>query len=190
MPKIMPGSIGMPASTKPMLRAIQNIGRCSSTPAVTTPEPSQKPSALRRSANMKRLRVPEPVFPHISIGYHVEFGSAKIAGSRFSVDRASVRRHWGETMHRFYVVALVTALAAAAPGGASAGPAYDVVIRGGTIYDGSGGTPYVGDVAVKGDRIAAIAPHICRHWHRRKSTRTARRCRRASSTCWRIPRRA
>jgi N-acyl-D-amino-acid deacylase len=63
-------------------------------------------------------------------------------------------------MHRFYVVALVTALAAAAPGGASAGPAYDVVIRGGTIVDGSGGKPYVGDVAVKGDRIAAIAPHI------------------------------
>jgi len=67
---------------------------------------------------------------------------------------------WGGTMHRFYVVTLVTALAAAAPGSASAGPAYDVVIRGGTIVDGSGGKPYVGDVAVKGDRIAAIAPHI------------------------------
>jgi len=39
-------------------------------------------------------------------------------------------------------------------------PAYDTVIRGGTIYDGSGGAPYAGDVALKGDRIAAIAPHI------------------------------
>lgn len=39
-------------------------------------------------------------------------------------------------------------------------PAYDTVIRGGTIYDGSGGAPYIGDVAVKGDRIAAVAPHI------------------------------
>jgi len=40
--------------------------------------------------------------------------------------------------------------------GAQAAPAYDTIIRGGTIYDGSGGTPYRGDVALKGDRIAAI----------------------------------
>jgi N-acyl-D-amino-acid deacylase len=35
-------------------------------------------------------------------------------------------------------------------------PAYDIVIRGGTIYDGSGGEPYVGDVAVEDDRIVAV----------------------------------
>jgi N-acyl-D-amino-acid deacylase len=35
-------------------------------------------------------------------------------------------------------------------------PPYDVVIRGGTIYDGSGGAPYSGDVALKGDRIAYV----------------------------------
>jgi N-acyl-D-amino-acid deacylase len=39
-------------------------------------------------------------------------------------------------------------------------PAYDAVIRGGTIYDGSGGAPYIADVAVKGGRIAAIRPRI------------------------------
>ena len=33
---------------------------------------------------------------------------------------------------------------------------YDLVIRGGTIVDGSGGEPYVGDVAVNGDRIVQI----------------------------------
>ena len=33
---------------------------------------------------------------------------------------------------------------------------YDVVIRGGTIYDGSGGRPTMGDVAIAGDRIAAV----------------------------------
>jgi N-acyl-D-aspartate/D-glutamate deacylase len=33
---------------------------------------------------------------------------------------------------------------------------YDLVIRGGTIVDGSGSTPYRGDVAVDGDRIVAI----------------------------------
>ncbi len=33
--------------------------------------------------------------------------------------------------------------------------AHDVVIRGGTIYDGSGGAPFAGDVAIDGDRIVA-----------------------------------
>lgn len=42
-------------------------------------------------------------------------------------------------------------LASAAPP-----PAYDAVIRGGTIYDGSGGAPFVGDVAIKGDRIVVV----------------------------------
>jgi N-acyl-D-amino-acid deacylase len=42
----------------------------------------------------------------------------------------------------------------------STGPAraaeYDVIIRGGTIYDGSGKQPFVGDVALRGDVIAAV----------------------------------
>ncbi|MBT8404911.1 MAG: D-aminoacylase, partial [Gemmatimonadetes bacterium] len=33
---------------------------------------------------------------------------------------------------------------------------YDVVIRDGTIYDGSGAEPYRGDVAIQGDSIAAV----------------------------------
>ncbi len=33
---------------------------------------------------------------------------------------------------------------------------YDIVLRGGTIYDGSGGQPYVGDLAISGDSIAAL----------------------------------
>ncbi|WP_337172436.1 D-aminoacylase [Gemmatimonas aurantiaca] len=35
-------------------------------------------------------------------------------------------------------------------------PAYDVVIRGGTVYDGSGGPPVVADVAVLGDSIVLV----------------------------------
>jgi N-acyl-D-amino-acid deacylase len=34
-----------------------------------------------------------------------------------------------------------------------------MLIRGGTIYDGSGGAPYVGDVAIKGDKIIYVGPH-------------------------------
>ena len=33
---------------------------------------------------------------------------------------------------------------------------YDVILRSGTIYDGSGEKPYIGDVAFDGDRIAAV----------------------------------
>src|SRR3569623_115403 len=41
----------------------------------------------------------------------------------------------------------------------AAPPAADLLIRGGTIYPG-GGAPFVGDVAVRGDRILAIGPHL------------------------------
>ena len=33
---------------------------------------------------------------------------------------------------------------------------YDVIVRGGTIYDGSGKEPFVADVAIDGDSIAGI----------------------------------
>ncbi|HWM92140.1 MAG TPA: D-aminoacylase [Thermoanaerobaculia bacterium] len=33
---------------------------------------------------------------------------------------------------------------------------YDVILRGGTIYDGSGGKPYAGDIAIRGDRIVKV----------------------------------
>jgi N-acyl-D-amino-acid deacylase len=46
---------------------------------------------------------------------------------------------------------------------AAAPPDYDVVIRGATVYDGSGGAPFVGDVAIRGDRIAYVGPHAPGH---------------------------
>ena len=33
---------------------------------------------------------------------------------------------------------------------------YDLILRNGTIYDGSGGAPFTGDVALRGDRIEAV----------------------------------
>ena len=35
---------------------------------------------------------------------------------------------------------------------------YDVLISGGTVYDGSGGAPFIGDVALRGDRIVFVGP--------------------------------
>jgi N-acyl-D-amino-acid deacylase len=49
------------------------------------------------------------------------------------------------------VIALVSLAAACAPAAD-----YDVIIRNGTIYDGSGETPFVADLAIDADTIAAI----------------------------------
>ncbi|HEX2450980.1 MAG TPA: D-aminoacylase, partial [Gemmatimonadales bacterium] len=49
-------------------------------------------------------------------------------------------------------VALLLLLAAACRPTAT----YDVVLRGGTVYDGSGIAPFTGDVAISGDTIAAV----------------------------------
>ena len=54
-------------------------------------------------------------------------------------------------------LALLLASCASVPLGA---PTADLMIRNGTIVDGSGGAPYVGDVAVRGDRIVAVGPHL------------------------------
>ena len=39
-----------------------------------------------------------------------------------------------------------------------ASPDYDLVIHNGLLYDGGGGAPYVGGVAVQGDRLALVGP--------------------------------
>ncbi len=39
-------------------------------------------------------------------------------------------------------------------------PSYDLIIRDGTVYDGSGDPPLVADVAVEEDRIAAVGPAL------------------------------
>ena len=56
-------------------------------------------------------------------------------------------------------VVSLTVLLAAAGLGAAPPPAYDLVIRGGQILDGSGKAGVIGDLAVKGDRIAYVGPH-------------------------------
>ncbi|HEX5264307.1 MAG TPA: D-aminoacylase [Phenylobacterium sp.] len=62
---------------------------------------------------------------------------------------------------KLFAATSLAALAAAMNIGAAAAPApaYDIVIRGGEILDGSGGEPIHGDVAVKGDLIAYVGPH-------------------------------
>jgi len=65
-------------------------------------------------------------------------------------------------MNKWMAAAGISALLVAAAIGQSTAhadqPTYDVVIHGGTIYDGTGGQPFVGDVAIEGDRIAYVGP--------------------------------
>lgn len=48
------------------------------------------------------------------------------------------------------------ALGLAAPAGGTPAERYDVIIRGGTIIDGTGSEGVTGDVAIRGDRIVAV----------------------------------
>ena len=57
---------------------------------------------------------------------------------------------------RCVVSTLLLGLALVACRSTPPAPRYDVIIRGGAVYDGRGGVPQVADVAISGDRIAAI----------------------------------
>src|SRR4051794_2483400 len=63
----------------------------------------------------------------------------------------------GQSMKR--PTALAFAFAALFAGSAAPPAAYSVLIRGGTIYDGTGGAPYIGDVGIRGDKIVYVGPH-------------------------------
>ncbi len=56
-------------------------------------------------------------------------------------------------------IALLTTNALA-PASFAAAPTHDTIIRNGIIYDGSGGPPYQGEVAIDGDHITVVGPHI------------------------------
>src|SRR5688500_10660152 len=58
---------------------------------------------------------------------------------------------------RLALLGLLASLAACAtPLAQPQQPLADIALRGGTIYDSSGGAPYVGDVVIRGDRIACV----------------------------------
>lgn len=64
------------------------------------------------------------------------------------------RRQFAPSLMLLCSSMLLSASVAAKPAASVA--TYDVIIRGGTIYDGSGKSPVVGDVAIKDDRIVAV----------------------------------
>ena len=66
---------------------------------------------------------------------------------------------------RWLIVVSCAVLASAcargrAPQAPAAAAPYDLVIRGGTVYDGSGGAPVAADVAVVADSVVAVGPGL------------------------------
>ena len=62
-------------------------------------------------------------------------------------------------LNRLLLVSIIAVLAACSPPSSTPGPGpenFDLILRGGTIYDGSGDAVFVGDVGINGDMIAAI----------------------------------
>ncbi len=54
------------------------------------------------------------------------------------------------------LVGAAGAIAALLAAGCEAPVTYDLILRGGTILDGSGSSPYRGDLAIRGDHLAAV----------------------------------
>lgn len=70
---------------------------------------------------------------------------------------ASSARSIGRSLMAVLALAVWLLALPAAAARAQAGPPYDVVIRGGTVIDGTGRARFRADVAIRGDRIARVA---------------------------------
>src|SRR6267142_463821 len=58
----------------------------------------------------------------------------------------------------FLGLALAAAPTAVLAAAADTGGMHDLILRNGTIYDGSGKTPYAGEIAIDADRITYVGP--------------------------------
>ncbi|HEV8242150.1 MAG TPA: D-aminoacylase [Thermoanaerobaculia bacterium] len=76
-----------------------------------------------------------------------------------------MRRGWPSSVAALFAAALLSVAcatrraphpAAAAAADAAAPTGFDLVLRNGIVYDGSGGPPVTADVGIRGDRIAAV----------------------------------
>ena len=66
-----------------------------------------------------------------------------------------IGRSDGRTAGRAALLLLLTACGMASPPPAQRDELYDLLLKGGSIIDGSGNPQFAGDVAIKGDRIVA-----------------------------------
>ncbi len=68
-----------------------------------------------------------------------------------------MKTNWRNLLTFALIFALpIIAIAQGQPRSTSKPQSFDIIIKGGTVYDGTGHTPIKADVGIKGDRIAAI----------------------------------
>jgi N-acyl-D-amino-acid deacylase len=67
-----------------------------------------------------------------------------------------MRNHFITSLRKLLAVSLVIAMPLLASGQARRAQSYDVIIRGGTVYDGTGRAPVRADLGIEGDRIVAV----------------------------------
>src|SRR5688572_28600116 len=60
------------------------------------------------------------------------------------------------SLQKFLALTLMLALSITASGQGRPAQSYDVIIRGGSVYDGTGNASVMADVGIKGDRIVAV----------------------------------
>ena len=58
--------------------------------------------------------------------------------------------------YRWHLISLILLLAACQSQAGRAGESYDLILRGGTVYDGSGGPGVVADVGLRADRVVRV----------------------------------
>src|SRR3982750_844762 len=59
-------------------------------------------------------------------------------------------------LQRLLALVLISTFQITALAQVRSSPSFDIIIRGGTVYDGTGRAPVKADVGIRGDRIAAI----------------------------------
>ncbi|HEX8089615.1 MAG TPA: hypothetical protein VF762_12210, partial [Blastocatellia bacterium] len=67
-----------------------------------------------------------------------------------------MRNHFIASLRGSLAIMLAAALPLMAPGQTGRARSYDVIIRGGAVYDGTGRAPARADVGIEGDRITAV----------------------------------
>lgn len=99
---------------------------------------------MTRLADLAANHALAPV-PDVNLPRNPE-GPVEVAPSK-------LRSLFSHTMRRLSSLILLALLVAC---GDAAGDRYDVIIRNGTIVDGTGAEPFVGDIGIRGERIAAV----------------------------------
>src|SRR5262250_3749328 len=85
---------------------------------------------------------------------------SRIPNSKFQIPNCRIQLHCGAMRLAFPLTAAAALAALVSVPRAQAPATFDLLIRNGRIVDGTGSPWYRGDLAVRGDTIARIAPRI------------------------------